>query len=575
MKRRRQVSRFNLLEEKWIAVMTDNKGSVEEVSLIELFNNAHNYLGLAGDMPTQDFAVLRLLLAVLHTVFSRFDAEGNAYPYINLDERYKQIEAVDEDDEEDYEIDLMKTWETLWKAGEFPSIIEKYLLKWKDRFYLFDDTYPFYQISEKELNEREINRKNPSAVHPKNINRTISESGNKIALFSPKYTDGKNKDKMTEAELARWLVLYQGYIGLSDKVIFGSEKYEVPNSKGWLFDIGGITLNGNNLYETLLLNFAIHHPDEKYFLSIQKPSWEYSGGEVVEKLLKRKPLYNLAELYTNWSRAIYIDPETETRENFSLNIIKLPEIEHQNQFLELMTLWRFNERGDNKDTYTPRRHRPTESFWRSFGIVFMPNKKEELKHPGIIDWFHHIQEMVGEYKITISTFGMEPDGNATSWVPVDEYDDRLKMDDYILVDIAEAGWVPRITGEVEKTKEIIEKTLGNFVREVKTIRNITNNDFTSKILQEAYYAVDRPFREWLSSLEVTHSKEEKIREWREQLQVIIIDQADRLVETAGPRDYKGIVNSRTGNYTNIAIAYNKFTYWLNQSLELKKGGSEQ
>ncbi len=71
------MSRFNLLEEDWIAVMTDNKGTVEEVSLIDLFKNAHNYLGLAGDMPAQDFAVLRILLAVLHTVFSRFDDEGD------------------------------------------------------------------------------------------------------------------------------------------------------------------------------------------------------------------------------------------------------------------------------------------------------------------------------------------------------------------------------------------------------------------------------------------------------------------------------------------------------------------
>ena len=73
------MSRFNLLEENWIAVMTDDKGSIREVSLIDLFNNAHNYVGLAGDMPIQDFAVLRMLLAVLHTVFSRFDAEGNPY----------------------------------------------------------------------------------------------------------------------------------------------------------------------------------------------------------------------------------------------------------------------------------------------------------------------------------------------------------------------------------------------------------------------------------------------------------------------------------------------------------------
>src|SRR5690625_2116774 len=104
-------------------------------------------------------------------------------------------------------------------------------MKWEERFYLFDDEYPLYQISKKDLKERKIDKANPSPVNPKNINRTISESRNKIALFSPKYANNNNKEKMTEAELARWVILFQGYIGISDKVIFRSEKYEVPNSK--------------------------------------------------------------------------------------------------------------------------------------------------------------------------------------------------------------------------------------------------------------------------------------------------------------------------------------------------------
>lgn len=567
------MSRFNLLEENWIAVMTDSKGNVEEVSLLDLFKNAHNYLAFAGDMPTQDFAILRLLLAVLHTVFSRFDVDGKPYPYITLDDKYKQIEKIDEDDEDDYEEDLTDTWENLWDNREFPAIIQEYLLKWKDHFYLFDDTYPFYQINETELLEREINKTKPSAVDAKNFNRTISESGNKTALFSPKYDSNQNKNKMSEAELIRWLILYQGYIGLSDKVIFGKEKYEVPNSKGWLFDIGGITLRGENLFETLLLNFAILHPEEDYRLNVQKPSWEFTGSEFLERLLNYEPVDNLAELYTNWSRAIYINPTTDTQKKFSINIVKLPQIEHQNQFLELMTLWRFNETGDNKDTYTPRRHKVTESFWRSFSVVFMPNKKDELKHPGIIDWFHQIEDLLGQRQLTIQTFGMQPDGNATSWVPVDEYYDALKMSDHVLLDIIEEGWVPRITAEIEKIKSIIEKTLGGFVREVKVIRNINKDDFTNKILQKAYYEVDQPFREWLSSLDVSQSKEEKIEEWRHQLQLIMIDQANKLAETAGPRDYKGVITDENSEkYTNIAIAYNKFMYWLHQNLELKKRG---
>ena len=53
----------------------------------------------------------------------------------------------------------------------------------------------------------------------------ISESGNKVALFSPKYDKGKNKEILKEDEALRWILTFQAYSGLSDKVIFGKEKY--------------------------------------------------------------------------------------------------------------------------------------------------------------------------------------------------------------------------------------------------------------------------------------------------------------------------------------------------------------
>ena len=60
---------FNLLTELWVRVrLPDN--SVQEVSLTDALLHAQDYVDLAGEMPTQDAAMLRLLLAVLFTVFS-------------------------------------------------------------------------------------------------------------------------------------------------------------------------------------------------------------------------------------------------------------------------------------------------------------------------------------------------------------------------------------------------------------------------------------------------------------------------------------------------------------------------
>ena len=63
---------FCLLHEHWILVMRKD-GKTEEVSLLDLYRHAQDYQRLAGELPTQDVAVLRLLLAILHAIFARYD----------------------------------------------------------------------------------------------------------------------------------------------------------------------------------------------------------------------------------------------------------------------------------------------------------------------------------------------------------------------------------------------------------------------------------------------------------------------------------------------------------------------
>ena len=90
---------------------------------------------------------MRFLLAVLHTVFSRYDADGVVYKGIELDDRMRQVEEIKGRAAKEYPDALMKTWKDLWNKGKFPDIVDKYLEAWRDRFYLFDDKYPFYQVT--------------------------------------------------------------------------------------------------------------------------------------------------------------------------------------------------------------------------------------------------------------------------------------------------------------------------------------------------------------------------------------------------------------------------------------------
>ena len=120
---------FDLLTEPWIRVrLKDN--TVQEVSLTEALVSAQDYVDLAGEMPTQDAAVLRLLLAVLFTVFSRVNVKGEPEP---LEKRGQTL----------------RRWSELWQLGHFPAEpIRDYLEQWKDRFWLFHPTHPFWQVPE-------------------------------------------------------------------------------------------------------------------------------------------------------------------------------------------------------------------------------------------------------------------------------------------------------------------------------------------------------------------------------------------------------------------------------------------
>lgn len=166
------MSRFNLLDEPWIPVIKISDGEVEDVSITTLFQHAQEYQQLAGDSSAQDFVMLRMLLAILHTVFSRYNFEGDIYDEVEMGDRMIPVAAVDEDDEEDYSDALLETWQQLWNEKQFPAILYDYLETWNDRFFFFDEEYPFYQTPLSDIDAK------TSTIDGKIVNRLISESNN-------------------------------------------------------------------------------------------------------------------------------------------------------------------------------------------------------------------------------------------------------------------------------------------------------------------------------------------------------------------------------------------------------------
>ena len=200
-----ETMEFNLLQERWVRVRTQDC-TVQEVSLTDALLHAHAYVDLAGEMPTQDAAMLRLQLAVLHTVFSRVDGNGVPAPF-------------------EEPRDALQRWGELWQLGHFPEQpIRDYLDKWQDRFWLFHPERPFWQVPEAKIGTEYTASK---------LNGELSESSNKLRLFSA--CTGAGKNGLSYAQAARWLLSVNGYDDTSAK----PKGKGLPSvGAGWLGKLG-------------------------------------------------------------------------------------------------------------------------------------------------------------------------------------------------------------------------------------------------------------------------------------------------------------------------------------------------
>ena len=564
------MSRFNLLEENWIRVLEE--GEMKEVSLITLFENAEKYRCLAGEMATQNFAMLRFLLAVLHTVFSRVNADGEAYEFLEIDEKFRQKEAVSEDDEEEYNDALMETWKTLWQRGKFPSVVRKYLEAWKDHFYLLDEKSPFYQVTKEEIDSLPRNYQKLGPILGKQFNRTISESNNKVALFSPKLEECKSK--MLESELARWLIMLQGYFGNFDKVKFCQE---YTPSIGWLYELGGIYLRGRNLFETLMMNFKITVEQVGEEIPRQSPCWENSGVENIKRAFHGVE-NNLAALYTNWSRAMLVNPELNFFEDILVEVVKLPKLDYSIMEIEPMTLWEYDMKGDNKYNFVPKCHEPNQALWRSYGSIAIPDEIiQNGKEPGIITWLNKIRPYFYSHKLMISAVGIQDDGIDASRMMVNEINDDLALHEIVLFEKGVEGWVARIKGIVDETKEIISTKYRKYLKDIAELRRkksyeggnnkkkIEDKNLTIYLednLKQIYFEIDKPFRNWLIGIEISSKKEEKAKEWKDFLIRFIKEHAFQKIKEADARDIQGTYIEDGKIIINIFTIYESFCHEL-------------
>jgi CRISPR system Cascade subunit CasA len=564
---------FNLTTDPWINVIDSQTDTVQTVSLLDLFANAQQYRGLAGEMRSQDLAILRFLLAILATVYSRYNVNGDSYEWLAIDEATMQVqEAVDEDDFR--RKDLFGTWRELYDQGHFTTRISDYLHRYQARFDFFGDT-PFYQVSAQDYdalvpeNKRVANNNGTVAI--KQINRLISESANSPAIFAPKTDAAKNQ--LPLPELVRWVIGYQNFTGVTDKTkIVTDDKFSTP--AGWLYRLGPVYIQGRTLFETLMLNLTLAS-DDAYV--VQKPVWEYASvTDYVAERRRLLPPTNIAGLYTVWSRLLHIKwSEAGVPTIFSAGI---PMFANENTFIEPMTVWRRDTSG-NKQDYRPAVKGIRSlgiAMWRNFGQYVAFIDTDDVHEPGVVTWLHQLQRkhlVADELPVTLATAALISDGNATSQAPVAEVVDDMTIASEVLFDVdQDQFWPLRIEKTIGLTQQIA-KDYWFFVKQIATIRNLNGNEFANREQGKFYDRLNEPFKTWLAGLTAQDDRDIKIIAWKRQLRQLVLARAQELLAEATNRDIGGIPGTK--GTMNIFTVMNGLRAAVKRDLDLKQEGKHE
>lgn len=554
---------YNLVTEPWIQVL-DQAGDLKEVSLLDVFQNASNYQRLAGDMASQDLVILRLLIAILTSVYSRVDVDNEAYDWVDLDEKMHIIEA----DEDDYDqADLMNTWRTLYKKKVFSDSVSQYLKKNIDKFDFFGDE-PFYQVN-KEVYDQEvptnkkINIKNPKGtVDVKQINRTVSESNNSPAIFSPKTRNTKNK--LTLAQLIRWIITYQNFTGVTDKTKVNSKK-KFSVSAGWLYGLSPVFAQGENLFQTLMFNlvFSEVYKEEKLF-------WEFDESIEYIEFLKKEPStqdLSISTLYTSWSRMLHIEWVDGNPIIFTAG---LPKLDSTEAFTEPMTTWRENKK--TGDIYPATKHLNdlSKAMWRNFGeyvrtSISDSKNAERVHEPDVIKWLrkiHDNEDLPTDMSLTLQTTTLISDGNATSQSPVAELNDSFKIKADVLFDKDNKNyWPADIENMIDLTQQV-GKDFWIFANNISKLRGLDGSEFADNLTTKFYEGINIPFLNWLASLRNDQERPEKLSEWEQTLKHIALLRAEEVLQNASPRDIIGKENldkkEEVTGISNIFTIFNRY-----------------
>lgn len=365
----RSSATFSLLTEPWIRCQLPD-GENALLSIRALFDGQHPVRGIRGESPAQDYAVLRVLLAIYWRAHREEAAVAPGETFA--------IEEWFED-----------SWEDA-QQEEADTVVLEYLDQHEERFDLLHPEAPFMQVADLHT------QKDSTSSVPRIIPEAESD------YFTMRA--GQGRESLSFAEAARWVIYTHAYDysgiksgAVGDARVKGGKGY--PIGTGWTGMTGGTVLLGSTLRETLVLNTTGHCLQN----SEDRPVWEREPDTAAERQVPVPA--GPADLATWQTRRIRLfhDGEQVTAVLVS-NGDKIPDA-GANAFGDPMTPYRYstNKSKKNNHVYYPRPYDVNRTMWRSLeplitveGDPGFTTKNLPPKRPETLSQLARLSELDGE-----------------------------------------------------------------------------------------------------------------------------------------------------------------------------------
>jgi CRISPR system Cascade subunit CasA len=510
---------FNIVTRPWIHTIGLD-GSFREVSIRELFETAPDIREVTGDIPQQILPILRLLLAILYAAY------GKVY-----------------DTSESSRGELRRLWTELMSRKRFDmETIGSYLDENIDGFDLFGSK-PFFQVAGLQYSSKSkefdpIAEAIPDVPKPDKF------------LFSMRSRESLGG--ISFAEAARQLVFMQAYdcAGIKTPVVGNTHAKNgkayppkgIPGT-GWMGSIGGVFIEGENLFQTLMFNWALYDKrgSDNCLLGIEGdcPSWE-SNSSVIDsaECIPAGP----ASLFTCQCRRLRLIPDEDDARVVGI-VCCYGDIVSPVRMLgkETMTSWRESPQQQKKcqsgsPVYMPKTHDCKKALWRELTPLLSYVERPDDYRPGVIDWLEEICDEKGVAippSIVLHAQGMSY--GTQSSVFVDAFDDRVTMSSALVHhdDPALRGML----GVIDAVDKAVFR-LSVFVRNVEELggdKRAKNQSVATSddVKARAYAELDQMFRECIASFSPEKDADEYCLAWKAGVRRRLIALADGYLASSG------------------------------------------